>query len=139
MISIFFIVMGVIFFIFLQFILTIYLKNYKFNDKNIFQPDILYEISKKGIGKSKEEMFEIILQELIKKYPQHIWKEKKWLWFNAGGWMGHLCFLHASLTEYLIFFGSPTPTSGHSGRYPIEVFDFVIEGNLQSIVKDFFF
>lgn len=26
--------------------------------------------------------------------------------------MGHLCFLHASLTEYLIFFGSPTPTSG---------------------------
>src|SRR5690242_3922310 len=55
--------------------------------------------------------------------------------------MGSICFLHASLTEYVILFGSPSPTSGifyfatftnystgHSGRYPLEVFDFVVSG-----------
>lgn len=32
----------------------------------------------------------------------------------------------------MILFGSPLPTSGHSGRYPIEVHDFVIDGEYKN-------
>lgn len=32
-------------------------------------------------------MFEIVHQELLKLYPDHIAKEKPWLFFNAGGWV----------------------------------------------------
>jgi len=112
-----------------QFVLKHYLEGHKFKGKNfVFDPEILYEISKKGIGKPKEEMFEIVHQELQRLYPNHIWTKRHWLWFNSGGWMGTMCFLHASLTEYVILFGAPNPTSGHSGRYPLEVSDFVMEG-----------
>jgi hypothetical protein len=37
--------------------------------KFVFNPRILYEISKKGLGKSFEQAFEIINDELAKAYP----------------------------------------------------------------------
>jgi hypothetical protein len=46
--------------------------------------------------------------------------------------MSSLCLLHASASEYIILFGSPLPTSGHSGRYPIEVHDFVLTGEYKN-------
>ena len=33
----------------------------------------------------------------------------------TGGWMGSFYLLHASLTEYVLFFGTAVDTSGHSG------------------------
>ncbi|BDB40178.1 hypothetical protein IWGMT90018_06240 [Mycobacterium kiyosense] len=44
--------------------------------------------------------------------------------------MGQMKLLHASLTEYLILFGTPIGTEGHSGRYPTEVWDFVFDGQV---------
>lgn len=40
----------------------------------------------------------------------------QWIFMNAGGWMGSMCLLHASLTEYILFFGTAVETSGHSGK-----------------------
>lgn len=30
----------------------------------------------------------------------------EFIFINAGGWMGSYCLLHASLTEYVLFFGT---------------------------------
>ena len=56
--------------------------------------------------------------ELRRKYPGHILPDEdlQWVFVNAGGWMGSMCLLHASLTEYVLLFGTAVDTGGHSGR-----------------------
>lgn len=55
----------------------------------------------------------------------------KWIFINAGGWMGSFCLLHASLTEYILLFGTSIETSGHSGRYWIDIYDTILRGTFQ--------
>lgn len=68
-------------------------------------------------GGSPEEMFQKVLSELRSRYPGHILGDQdlQWVFMNAGGFMGSMCLLHASLTEYVLFFGTAVTTSGHSG------------------------
>lgn len=56
--------------------------------------------------------------ELRKKHPGHILPDEdlQWVFVNAGGWMGSMCLLHASLTEYVLLFGTAVDTGGHSGK-----------------------
>jgi C-8 sterol isomerase len=44
--------------------------------------------------------------------------------------------LHASLSEYLIIFGTPVGTEGFSGRYSIEIFDWVLSGEMWTYTED---
>ncbi len=72
-----------------------------------------------------------ITTELVKHYPTHVdGSGRDWILNNAGGAMGQLALLHGSLSEYLIFFGSPIGTEGHSGRYATEVYDWVFDGEM---------
>ena len=59
-----------------------------------------------------------VLEEFRRKYPGHILPDQdiQWIFMNAGGWMGAMCLLHASLTEYVLFFGTAVDTTGHSGK-----------------------
>ncbi len=61
--------------------------------------------------------FTIIEAELRRRYSGHILPshQTEWVFINAGGWMGAWYLLHASLTEYVIFFGTAVDTSGNSG------------------------
>lgn len=95
----------------------------------IFDPVHLQAAARTGIGLPHPQMFDAITQALELRYPGRIAPETEWLFNNAGGAMGMMNILYASLTEYLMFFGSPIGTGGHSGRYHfVEDFAMVIDG-----------
>jgi C-8 sterol isomerase len=99
-----------------------------------FNVEDLHAIVKKAVGKPLPEAFDYINDELEKKYPGYFVnkKDRKWVLFNGGGAMGQMCVLHASLSEYIIFYGSPLYSQGHSGRYLMDVYDFMIQGETKT-------
>jgi len=97
----------------------------------IFDTDKLHAIAKDAAGlKDRQAACAQIIRDLKLSYPDHIRDDIPWLFNNAGGAMGQMKFLHASLSEYLILFGTPIGTEGHSGRYSTEVWDFIFDGEI---------
>jgi C-8 sterol isomerase len=94
----------------------------------IFDPDELHEIANAAIGLPTHEIHGAVASALACAHPDHIEPRLDWIFNNAGGAMGQLTLLHASLSEYIILFGTPIGTEGHSGRYQTEVWDFMIAG-----------
>ncbi len=90
----------------------------------------LQEIVDLAKGKPQDEMFETVISELEKRYPGRITREFDWVFNNACGAMGTLKLLYGSLTEYVILFGTPIGTEGHSGRYPADVYDWMLDGEM---------
>lgn len=97
----------------------------------IFEPGNLHELCKRAAREqSRDAMIRVVTEELKRQYPRHIDLEVPWLFNNAGGAMGQIKLLHCSLTEYILVFGTPTGTEGHSGRYTTEIYDFMLEGEM---------
>ncbi|RUS79024.1 hypothetical protein EGW08_013235 [Elysia chlorotica] len=105
-------------------------KSYVFDDRSIAA------IARKHVVLSPKadiaNAYEKVLHDLRSKYKGHILpnKDLQWVFMNAGGWMGSMCLLHASLTEYLLFFGTAVDTSGHSGRYWANISDTILTGKM---------
>ena len=81
-------------------------------------------------GLPDERLFVALADRLQTRYPGRIQGKLRWIVTNASGGMGMLSLLYASLSEYLIFFGTPIGTEGYSGRYPADVYDFMLEGEM---------
>jgi C-8 sterol isomerase len=97
----------------------------------MFEPEMLHEISRQAARKGERSaMIQHVASELKRLYPRHIDLDVPWLFNNAGGAMGQIKLLHASLSEYILIFGTPSGTEGHSGRYATEVFDFMLDGEM---------
>ncbi|NP_001087013.1 sigma non-opioid intracellular receptor 1 [Xenopus laevis] len=102
-------------------------KSYVFNREEIAR------LAKEHSGLDYEVAFSKIIVELRKKHPGHILQDEdlQWVFVNAGGWMGSMCLLHASLTEYVLLFGTAVDTGGHSGRYWAEISDTILSGTFR--------
>ncbi|XP_055335638.1 sigma non-opioid intracellular receptor 1-like [Paramacrobiotus metropolitanus] len=100
------------------------------NKEYIFAQQDLDSIAMKYKGKDIQDSFEDVVRDLKIRYGFHILEASPTDFFlmNAGGWMGQVCALHVSLTEYVLIFSTVMETQGHSGRYWLNISDFVING-----------
>ncbi|MCG8591735.1 MAG: ERG2 family protein [Proteobacteria bacterium] len=94
----------------------------------VFDPETLGEIVRGVVGQPMPRLLPQLTEELERAYPGHIRRPDEWVFNNAGGAMGAMTILHASLTEYVILFGTPIGTEGHSGRFWAEDFFYILEG-----------
>eukprot|EP01088_Endostelium_zonatum_P018020 TRINITY_DN560_c0_g1_i1.p1 TRINITY_DN560_c0_g1~~TRINITY_DN560_c0_g1_i1.p1 ORF type:complete len:215 (-),score=54.43 TRINITY_DN560_c0_g1_i1:50-694(-) len=97
----------------------------------IFDPEVLNEIASRAIKNHENNtklMIDSIVSDLSARYPGHINLKQNWLFNNAGGAMGALFIIHASISEYIIIFGTPIGTEGHTGRYLADDYFMILEG-----------
>ncbi|KAK0563819.1 C-8 sterol isomerase [Tilletia horrida] len=106
----------------------------------VFEPTKLHALVKDSLAatrslNSTDAIFDEILQRLnqdpkiARTLNKNSWKdENEWVFNNAGGAMGSMYIIHASITEYLIFFGTPIGTEGHTGRHTADDYFHILYG-----------
>ena len=123
----------------------------------VFDQNKLNEIAVKNLARNltREQLLEAIINDLaaeyvlviaitfnLIRYPGHINVEQEWMLNVAGGAMGTfakysttfliyqgaMTILHSSVTEYIIFFGTPIGTEGFTGRFLADDYFTILEG-----------
>lgn len=94
----------------------------------VFEPHALHDVVREAMGSSIQETIPALTDALATRWPDNIDCDHPWVFNNAGGAMGALKVFHASLTEYLIIFGSPIGTEGHTGRFLADDYFYILEG-----------
>lgn len=97
----------------------------------IFTPAELHRLSLEAIelhGNDTTSVVSHIVGTLSKLHPEHINLDEEWVFNNAGGAMGAMYIIHASITEYLIIFGTAIGTEGHSGRHTADDYFHILKG-----------
>ncbi|HLI69592.1 MAG TPA: ERG2 family protein [Ktedonobacteraceae bacterium] len=94
----------------------------------IFDPKVIHEISCNQLGKPLEQMFDDFGKEMAERYPGAIDTSKPWIFNNAGGVMLQMKLFHASTKEYIMIWGTPIGSEGHTGRHLVEFHDTVLDG-----------
>lgn len=98
----------------------------------IFTPEHLHDLSQRAIashGNDTGAIISYIKNELSEKFHGgYINTDEEWIFNNAGGAMGAMYIIHASLTEYLIIFGTAVGTEGHTGRHTADDYFNILTG-----------
>ena len=83
-------------------------------------------------------MCEAVIGGLAARWPDNIETRQDWVFNLAAGATGMMTVLHGSITEYLILFGSSIGTEGFSGRYHLDIWDWVITGEMWTYTEEAF-
>jgi C-8 sterol isomerase len=94
----------------------------------VFDPEVVHECSLPCLGKPKPKMFDVFADEMEKRYPGILDRSQPWIYSIAGGAMIQMKLYYASLTEYIMIWGTPIGSEGHSGRHFTGFWDTVIDG-----------
>jgi len=100
----------------------------------VFDLDVLREVSESAIAASPNDtkgMINHIVSNLTETYASsniHLNFKQEWVFNNAGGAMGAMYIIHASITEYLIIFGTPLGTEGHTGIHTADDYFHILVG-----------
>ncbi|KAH8756729.1 C-8 sterol isomerase [Diaporthe sp. PMI_573] len=112
---------------------VVYLMEQRLESFYIFDKDHLHDLSKRAIaahGNDTRSVTSYIVSELHGNpaLANHVSLDEEWIFNNAGGAMGAMYIIHASVTEYLIIFGTPIGTEGHSGRHTADDYFHILFG-----------
>ena len=103
----------------------------------VFEPAKLNALARSAIDKHGNDTRAIIshiVANLTAEYPPSAKRlninprQDEWVLSNAGGAMGAMYIIHASITEYLIIFGTPLGTEGHTGLHPADDYFNILVG-----------
>jgi C-8 sterol isomerase len=97
----------------------------------IFDQNVLQGIAQKNIqlySNDTHALVRSVVQDLEKEYPGHINVKEEWVFNTAGGAMGQMWIVHASITEYILIFGTDIGTEGHTGRYLCDDYFIILDG-----------
>ena len=100
----------------------------QFMRRHIFDPEIIDQCALAGIGHPKPEMFDRIARAIEQRYPGTIYHDQPWIYSIAGGAMIQMKLYFASLHEYIMIWGTPIGSEGHSGRHRVAFWDTVLDG-----------
>ena len=104
----------------------------------VFDPQRLHEIARLGMGKPHAEMCQVVIDELARAYPGYIETKQDWFFNLTAGAVGMMTVLHGSFTEYLILFGTSIGTEAFSGRYRLDIYDYMLTGEMWTYTEQRF-
>jgi C-8 sterol isomerase len=73
-------------------------------------------------------MFEVFAAAMDERYPDLLDHGQPWVYSIAGGAMIQMKLYYASSSEYIMIWGTPIGSEGHSGRHFAGFWDTVIDG-----------
>jgi hypothetical protein len=94
----------------------------------VFDPDVVHECALACLGKPKPQMFDVFADAMEERYPNLLDRSQPWIYSIAGGAMIQMKLYFASIYEYIMIWGTPIGSEGHSGRHRVGFWDTVIDG-----------
>ncbi|KAK7207719.1 ERG2/sigma1 receptor-like protein [Myxozyma melibiosi] len=111
-----------------------YLDTYVLPTLFIFDTEVLQQIVNDSLAIAPKDnttaLFVEINRRLREVYGDKVneFNTDDWMFNNAGNAMGSMFIQHASISEYLIFFGTAIGTEGHTGLHPSNDYFYILEG-----------
>jgi C-8 sterol isomerase len=96
----------------------------------VFDPDTVHECALACVGEPKPAMFDAFATAMGENYPGRLDLSQPWIFSNAGGAMIQMKLYYASIFEYIMIWGTPIGSEGHSGRHAVGFWDTVIDGEM---------
>jgi len=96
----------------------------------IFDPQTVHDCAMECLGMPKPQMFDAFGRALDARYPGVLDFSQPWIYSIAGGAMIQMKLYYASLTEYIMIWGTPIGSEGHSGRHCTGFWDTVLDGEM---------